>query len=57
MKRKKLQGEFDFLPNAESLLTVICDVLTRQSDRRTEYSFTLTQKNNEDGQSVPYVSR
>lgn len=57
MKRKNLQGEFKVLPDAKSLLTVTCDVLTRQSEGRLEYSFGLTPKSNKDVQISHYISQ
>ncbi len=46
MKRKELKGEFERLPDAEALLELTCDILTRQSEARLEYGYTLVRNQN-----------
>ena len=46
MKRKELKGEFERLPDAEALLELTCDILTRQSEARLEYDYTLVRNQN-----------
>ena len=45
MKRQKAEGVFLNQPDMNYVMEVICDLLTRQSGGRLEYSYTLTPKN------------
>ncbi len=58
MKRKELKGEFERLPDAEALLELTCDILTRQSEARSEYGYTIVKKvkkQSRDGRKDSYI--
>ena len=55
MKRKELRGEIDRLPDAQALLELTCDVLTRQCETRSEYAYTIAPKSEESGRKSFYI--